>query len=86
MVTDPAKPLEFTGKNTTRRQVGLAAYADEIDALYARVEQSSQIDLSPPADWSMDSARSFIKEAVKRIMRMPTLGDEDDIFVQGCDR
>lgn len=85
MVTSPDKPLEYTAKGTPRRQVCIAAYAAEIDALYKRVEESSQV-LAPPRDWSPTSTREYIKAVVRKVMKNDEIQDEDDLFQNGCDR
>lgn len=86
MVTKPDKPLEYTAKGTPRRQVCIASYAEEIDALYKRVEESSQIELPPPHNWSPESVHEYMRDVVKKIMKNGDLRDEDDLFQQGCDR
>ena len=86
MVTKPSKPLEYTAKGTPRRQVCLAAYADEIDELYKRVEESQQIDMPPPRDWSSESVQLYVGEIVRKVMKNPNIQDSDDLFQQGCDR
>ncbi|KAI0673239.1 acetyl-CoA synthetase-like protein [Trametes maxima] len=85
MVTAPDKPLEYTAKGTPRRQVCIAAYAPEIDALYKRVEESSQIELGPPRDWAPETTREYVKSVVRTVMENESVKDEDDIFQQGCD-
>ncbi|KDQ52238.1 hypothetical protein JAAARDRAFT_184391 [Jaapia argillacea MUCL 33604] len=84
LVADPAKPFELTPKGTPRRQAVLAAYANEIEVLYASVEQSTQKDLDPPLIWTLESATEFVRLALKKTLSVP-VGDEDDIFQQGCD-
>ena len=86
MVTKPGKPLEYTAKGIPRRQVCIAAYAEEIDALYKRVEESSQIDLPPPRDWSPESVHDYMRDIVWKIMKNQAIKDADDLFQQGCDR
>lgn len=86
MVTSPDKPLEYTAKGTPRRQVCIRSYEPEIDALYKTVEESSQVDIAPPRHWSPDAVREYARELVQKVMEMPKLGDEDDLFQQGCDR
>ena len=49
IVSDPAKPLEFTAKGTPRRQVCLAAYQDEINVAYERVQKSLRSENSSHA-------------------------------------
>nr|UXY92114.1 ATP/NADPH-dependent carboxylic acid reductase [Trametes cinnabarina] len=85
MVTHPNKPLEYTAKGTPRRQVCIAAYNEEIDALYKRVEESSQIDLAPPRDWAPESTCEYVTSVVRKVMKNNEIQEEDDIFQQGCD-
>ena len=86
MVTKPEKPLEYTAKGTPRRQVCIAAYADEIDALYERVEESSQTDLPPPRDWAPETVYEYVGDVVRKVLNNHTIGDDEDIFQNGCDR
>ncbi len=86
MVTKPEKPLEYTAKGTPRRQVCIASYSEEIDALYKKVEESSQLDIAPPRDWSPESVHEYVREVVQNVMKNPNIGDTDDLFQQGCDR
>lgn len=86
IVNDPAKPLEYTAKGTPRRQVCIAAYEPEIDALYARVEQSSQKDLPLPRDWSLAVITEYVGDLVRKVMKNSALEDTSDIFLEGCDR
>ncbi|KAH9911783.1 acetyl-CoA synthetase-like protein [Epithele typhae] len=85
IVNDPAKPLEYTAKGTPRRQVCLATYVDEIDALYDRVAESSQREMPPPRDWSEEATLEYTAGVVRSVMKHATFGDEDDIFLEGCD-
>ena len=86
MVTKPSKPLEYTAKGTPRRQVCLAAYADEIDELYKKVEETSQVDAPLPREWTPESVREWVGQVVRKVMENPELKDTDDLFQQGCDR
>ncbi|KAI1791373.1 acetyl-CoA synthetase-like protein [Ganoderma leucocontextum] len=85
MVTNPSKPLEYTAKGTPRRQVCIKAYTEEIDALYKRVQESSQVDLPPPRDWTPTSVRQFVEDVVKKVTKNNDLKSDDDLFLQGCD-
>ncbi|KAI9058660.1 acetyl-CoA synthetase-like protein [Trametes sanguinea] len=85
MVTSPNKPLEYTAKGTPRRQVCINAYSEEIDALYKRVEESAQVEMEPPRDWSPESTREYVGNVVRKVMKNDEVQDEDDIFLQGCD-
>ncbi|KAL7278804.1 hypothetical protein ACG7TL_007815 [Trametes sanguinea] len=84
-VTNPEKPFQYTAKGTPRRHVSLADYAQEIDELYRRVEESSQVDIPPPSAWEGEALLQFVREVVKRVLKAPQIGDNDDLFQQGCD-
>ncbi|CDO76172.1 hypothetical protein BN946_scf185034.g5 [Trametes cinnabarina] len=85
IVTKPEKPFQYTAKGTPRRHVSLADYAQEIDELYRRVEESFQVNIQPPSSWSGDAVLEYVREVVKRVLKAPEIGDEDDLFQQGCD-
>ncbi|KAI0369579.1 acetyl-CoA synthetase-like protein [Pilatotrama ljubarskyi] len=84
-VTKPDKPFQYTAKGTPRRHVSLAEYAAEIDELYRKVEESSQVDVQPPPSWTDGTVREYVRGVVKKVLRAPEIGDEDDLFQQGCD-
>ncbi|KAI0712724.1 acetyl-CoA synthetase-like protein [Cerioporus squamosus] len=84
IVTSPSKPFEFTAKATPRRQACLAAYSQEIDAVYRRVEESSQTDITPPERWTRESVHGYIRTIVDKVMSAP-VRDDDDLFQYGCD-
>jgi|SRR5882762_3954389 len=85
MVTSPGKPFQYTAKGTPRRKISLKAYEEEIEALYVTVEKSSQTDLAPPREWNTQTTLEFVATAVENVMKRK-LGNEDDMFQQGCDR
>ncbi|KAH7912519.1 Alpha/Beta hydrolase protein [Hygrophoropsis aurantiaca] len=84
IVTRPSKPFEYTPKGTPRRQVCIAAYEEEIEALYAAVKESSQPEIIPPAQWTVDSTLHFIRNVVEKVVLAP-LTDDTDFFQVGCD-
>ncbi|KAI0673258.1 acetyl-CoA synthetase-like protein [Trametes maxima] len=84
-VTKAGKPFQYTAKGTPRRHVSLAEYAEEIEELYKKVEESSQTDVQAPASWTEDSAREFARSIVTSVLRAPQIRDDDDLFQQGCD-
>ncbi|EMD37730.1 hypothetical protein CERSUDRAFT_94730 [Gelatoporia subvermispora B] len=84
VVTRPSKPLEFTMKGNPRRQVCIDAYSEEIDAAYIAMEDSSQLDVSAPAEWTQDATANFVRAIVDRTLAK-SLRDEDDLFQNGCD-
>ena len=86
-VNDPARPFPLTAKGTPRRHVTLMDYEAEIDQLYQRVEESSRVDVAPPADWTAeDDVTVFVQGVIYAIMRVSKIADDDDLFQQGCDR
>lgn len=85
LVASPTKPFTYTAKNTVRRQATINDYAPEIDELYATVDESMQRDITPPLEWTAENSRAFVREIVGGVLKQP-LGDEDDLFLHGCDR
>ena len=51
-----------------------------------RVEESQQIDMPPPRDWSSESVQLYVGEIVRKVMKNPNIQDSDDLFQQGCYR
>ncbi|KAG9220337.1 hypothetical protein CCMSSC00406_0006602 [Pleurotus cornucopiae] len=86
LVALPTKPLEYTAKNTARRQRIIAHYKAEIDALYQEANRSSLTDLSLdlPQKWDLNSARCFVGTVVKTALGLSALRDDDD-FRHNCD-
>ncbi|TFY82198.1 hypothetical protein EWM64_g1812 [Hericium alpestre] len=84
LVPSPDKPFEYTAKGSPRKGAIVKAYDAEIEALYAAVEDSSQNDLPPPAEWTHDATLNFVAKAVEKTMRRQ-LDAGDDFFQQGCD-
>ncbi|EJC99607.1 acetyl-CoA synthetase-like protein [Fomitiporia mediterranea MF3/22] len=87
IVASPEKPFQYTAKRSLRRQVVLEAYSKEIDKLYTIVNDSAQVDIAPPKDWSESSVLDFIRDVVAQTMKkeMCYLGDENDLFEHGAD-
>ncbi|KAI8989661.1 acetyl-CoA synthetase-like protein [Trametes punicea] len=85
IVTRPVKSFQYTAKGTLRRHVSLAEYAHEIDELYRRVEESSQVGVQPPSSWTGHAVLEYVRAVVKKVLRSSNIGDEDDLFQQGCD-
>ena len=71
MVTKPDKPLEYTAKGTPRRQVCIRSYEPEIDALYKRVEESSQVDVTAPRNWAPDATLDYVREPIAINLHVP---------------
>jgi hypothetical protein len=85
MVTKPSKPLDMTAKGTPRRQLCLDIYAEEIEELYAVVQESSQTEIAPPSAWTRKETLLFMRACIRKVLNVD-IGDKDDIFQQGCDR
>ncbi|EIN05387.1 acetyl-CoA synthetase-like protein [Punctularia strigosozonata HHB-11173 SS5] len=84
MVASPFKPFQYTSKGTIRRQVTLQEYQEEIEALYASVEESTQADIPAPVEWTLDLTKDFVRKVVNSVLTMP-VQDENDLFQHGCD-
>ncbi|KAH7912516.1 hypothetical protein BJ138DRAFT_785575 [Hygrophoropsis aurantiaca] len=84
IVTSPSKPFEYTPKGTPQRHACLVAYEEEIEALYAAVQESSQPELVPPTQWTADSTLHFVRNVVEKVV-LASLTDDTDLFQVGCD-
>lgn len=81
----PAKPFVYTAKMTARRQAILKDYDAEINALYDIIEQTSQVDIPLPVDWSPSQSSDYVRCVVHKVMAQK-VADGVDIFQHGCDR
>lgn len=86
LVAHPAKPFQYTPKNTPRRQVVLNLYEPEISALYQAVEESTQMDIPHPENWSYDTTVQFVRSCVRKVLNNGELEDDEDLFQAGADR
>lgn len=85
LVAKPSKPFTYTAKNTVRRQAVIADYDDEIDALYAAVQETTQPHISAPTNWTLPSTLMFIRIIVTEVLKRE-IPDDKDLFESGCDR
>jgi len=85
LVSKKEKPFAYSTKGTPRRKVVIADYQAEIEELYRTVEDVAIIGFDSPATWSPEASRAYIRSVVLGVM-MTTLGDDDDLFLYGCDR
>lgn len=85
LVCAPNKPFTYTAKNTVRRQAVIADYEDEIDALYAAIQEAAQPHISSPTEWSQTSTISFIRIVVTEVLKRE-ISDDEDFFASGCNR
>ncbi|TBU28871.1 acetyl-CoA synthetase-like protein [Dichomitus squalens] len=84
IVASPLKPFDYNAKGNIRRNPILQRYTEEIEALYDAIQESTQSDLRAPAHWDPDSARTFVRAVVHKVLLKP-LDDTSDIFRSGCD-
>ena len=85
LVSKKEKPFAYSTKGTPRRKVIITDYQAEIEELYQTVEDVAIIGFDSPATWSPEASRAYIRGVVLGVM-MTTLGDDDDLFLYGCDR
>ena len=85
LVAKISKPFSYTAKHTVRRGIVVKDYEDEINALYASVDESSQSTVPPPMSWDVTSAAGFVRKVVEQVMGR-TITDDSDLFQNGCDR
>ncbi|KAI9464124.1 acetyl-CoA synthetase-like protein [Lactarius psammicola] len=80
----PSKPFVYTAKMTARRQAILKEYDNEINALYDVVEQTSQVDIPPPSEWTPSQSLDYMRRIVHKVMTQK-VADSIDVFQHGCD-
>lgn len=85
LVSKLTKPFTFTEKHNVRRGAVLKDYEEEINALYAAVDASTQVDTPYPKQWRLYEATAFVHSCISEIMG-GEVPDEDDLFQHGCDR
>ena len=85
VVASPSKPFVYTAKMTARRQAILKDYDNEINALYDAVEQTSQVDIPSPSEWTPSQSLDYVRRIVHKVMTQK-VADDVDIFQNGCDR
>ena len=74
-----------TAKGTTRRQIIIADYTEEIDALYATAKTESLSHISAPKAWTHEEILPYIRQIVTTVLHEEA-PDGVDIFQYGCDR
>ncbi|TFY68318.1 hypothetical protein EVJ58_g1099, partial [Rhodofomes roseus] len=83
-ISNPSKPFTYTAKSTARRQAVIDDYAEEIDAAYDRVEESTQSSIPPPSQWDRPTTLDFVRAVINKVL-VHNVDDNDDIFQHGCD-
>ncbi|KAH9841056.1 uncharacterized protein C8Q71DRAFT_436612 [Rhodofomes roseus] len=84
IVSNPSKPFTYTAKSTARRQAVIDDYAEEIDAAYDRVEESTQSSIPPPSQWDHPTTLEFVRAVINKVL-VHNVDDNDNIFQHGCD-
>ena len=84
LVTSPKKPMELTAKGTARRNVCLAHYEDEIEAIYSAAD-SPEDGLQRPAIWTPESTLEFVR-AIVEVALERKVEENAELFSIGCDR
>ncbi|KAI5119729.1 hypothetical protein M0805_008659 [Coniferiporia weirii] len=84
LVSSPSKPFGYAAKGTARRRVIIEEYKKEIEAVYKVVSASTQLDTPLPASWEQPRALEFVRLVVEKVIKRP-IGDDMDIFQNGCD-
>ncbi|KAF9018354.1 acetyl-CoA synthetase-like protein [Hymenopellis radicata] len=85
LIASPTKPFSLTSKNTARRSIILEDYADEINALYDTVEETSQALDTIPNTWDIVSTTEYVRSIVNKVL-VRQISNEEDLFQQGaCD-
>jgi len=85
IVASLTKPFMYTAKMTARRQAILKDYDEEINILYDVVEQTSQVDIPLPVEWTQSQSSEYVRRVVHKVMAQK-VADGVDIFQHGCDR
>lgn len=85
LFTNPEKPMLRAGKGTVQRRLTLAAYANEIDALYVDAESFIDEDLPPPVHgFETSPLESLILRLVQKLVLHDKQIDLDhDFFSHG---
>lgn len=81
----PAKPFHYTPKGTPRRQVIIDEYKEEIERGYINLETTSTIEANSFETLDLEETHLYVSQLVEQIMGRK-LGEDDDIFLFGCDR
>ncbi|KNZ79425.1 L-aminoadipate-semialdehyde dehydrogenase large subunit [Termitomyces sp. J132] len=86
LFTSKDKPLPRAGKGTVMRKMALKTYDDEIEGLYATVEQSAKgEDVVPPITWENKHVRVWLLYQAADIHSGKTFDVSQDLFEQGFD-
>ncbi|KAG6867617.1 hypothetical protein C0993_000498 [Termitomyces sp. T159_Od127] len=86
LITSKKKPLPRTGKGTVMRKLALKLYNNEIENIYATVEERAKIeDVVPPVTWKYEHVRAWLLQQVIDIHPSKAFEASRDFFEQGFD-
>ncbi|CAL1703601.1 unnamed protein product [Somion occarium] len=86
IVTDPARPLPRAAKGTVQRKRALALYAEDIEALYEKIEASANANgIAPPASWTVEDVERWLSRHAASLNHDQTPESDVDVFEQGFD-
>ncbi|RDB20302.1 Non-canonical non-ribosomal peptide synthetase FUB8 [Hypsizygus marmoreus] len=86
LITAKDKPLPRTGKGTVMRKAALAAYDDEIKALYATIEENTKPEnIDPPASWGAADVEEWLIQQAMDLTSSSHISPSIDLFEQGFD-
>ncbi|KAI0896948.1 acetyl-CoA synthetase-like protein [Annulohypoxylon nitens] len=85
MLTKPEKPFPRAGKGTIQRGIAVKLYKDEIEELYAKVENTQQAN-APTLDVSSEGELlKSLQELFTTRLDAPPVGPDTDFFTVGID-
>ncbi|PPQ75729.1 hypothetical protein CVT24_002582 [Panaeolus cyanescens] len=86
LFSSPGKPLPRSAKGTVMRKAALAAYNDEIEAIYAEVNSSSNTaSVQPPEDWSKEKIQPWLLQQLEDLVPGKSFVPTVDLMEQGLD-
>ncbi|KAI3320299.1 acetyl-CoA synthetase-like protein [Xylariaceae sp. AK1471] len=84
--TSPDKPFGRASKGTIQRRLSIAAYDDEIENLYAKVEEGFlTMGLPPLKSTRADDLLPFLRNLYSETLNNHEIGVGDDLFHKGLD-
>ena len=86
IIADPAKPLARAGKGTVIRKLTVAAYENELNALFDDQSRSKikHHTLTPTA-FSLEDVRRLIHSITCDILDRDDVGERENLYLQGLD-
>ncbi|KAH9482033.1 Adenylate-forming reductase Nps11 [Psilocybe cubensis] len=90
LIASPNKPLPRAGKGMVMRKAALEVYAQEIDDIYAEVDDAAESDSAVlPMSWDVDGVIEWLKEQIEDIQSSDSedtpFSVSEDFFAQGMD-